>query len=85
MFVPVSIHLQVSYYYQTITETNAGKILEMNTLGVSSSYISYASGGLNPPCTAEFIIFVLYGTLDIGFLTMMCCRTTHELSDIMLI
>jgi hypothetical protein len=43
-FVLVSVYLQVSYYYRLVTGTNAEKIVGMNTLGVPSSYISYASG-----------------------------------------
>ncbi|KAL1225191.1 Germin-like protein subfamily 2 member 1 [Cardamine amara subsp. amara] len=44
----------------------------LNTLGVSLSRIDYAPGGLNPPHThprATEVVFVLEGTLDVGFLT----------------
>ena len=51
------------------TISSAEKIVEINTLGISSSCINYASGGLNPPHSAE-LIFVLHGTIDVGFITM---------------
>ncbi|KAL0375880.1 UNVERIFIED_CONTAM: Germin-like protein 5-1 [Sesamum calycinum] len=48
------------------------KIPGLNTLGVSLSRIDYAPGGLNPPHThprATEVVFVLYGELDVGFIT----------------
>lgn len=53
-------------------------------LGVSTSRINYASGGLNPPRThprAAELIFVLYDTLDAGFVAMMFFGATYELPD----
>ena len=44
----------------------------LNTLGVSLARIDYAPGGLNPPHThprATEVVYVLEGTLDVGFLT----------------
>ena len=63
--------------------TNAEKILEINTLGISSSCINYASGGLNPPRTRPRagLIFILYGTLDVGFVAMTFFGVTCELLD----
>ncbi|XP_010909644.1 germin-like protein 5-1 [Elaeis guineensis] len=55
-----------------VTAANVEKIPGLNTLGVSMSRIDYAPGGLNPPHThprATEMIFVLYGTLDVGFIT----------------
>ncbi|KAG0478309.1 hypothetical protein HPP92_013028 [Vanilla planifolia] len=55
-----------------VTTANVEQIPGLNTLGVSLSRIDYAPGGLNPPHThprATEIIFVLYGTLDVGFIT----------------
>ncbi|XP_010909621.1 germin-like protein 5-1 [Elaeis guineensis] len=55
-----------------VTGANVEKIPGLNTLGVSMARIDYAPGGLNPPHThprATEIIFVLYGTLDVGFIT----------------
>lgn len=51
---------------------NVEKIPGLNTLGVSISRVDYAPHGLNPPHThprATEIVFVLYGTLDVGFIT----------------
>ncbi|EOA39124.1 hypothetical protein CARUB_v10011937mg [Capsella rubella] len=51
---------------------NVMTIPGLNTLGVSLSRIDYAPGGLNPPHMhprATEIVFVLKGTLDVGFLT----------------
>ncbi|KAG2694086.1 hypothetical protein I3843_08G119900 [Carya illinoinensis] len=55
-----------------VTAANVQKIPGLNTLGVSLSRIDYAPGGLNPPHThprATEIVFVLYGELDVGFIT----------------
>ncbi|EXB57567.1 hypothetical protein L484_022674 [Morus notabilis] len=55
-----------------VTGANVQKIPGLNTLGVSLSRIDYAPGGLNPPHThprATEIVFVLYGELDVGFIT----------------
>ncbi|CAL9072897.1 unnamed protein product [Musa textilis] len=55
-----------------VTAANVEKIPGLNTLGVSMSRIDYAPGGLNPPHThprATEIVFVLDGTLDVGFIT----------------
>ncbi|PKA63902.1 Germin-like protein 5-1 [Apostasia shenzhenica] len=55
-----------------VTTANVEKIPGLNTLGVSLSRIDYAPGGLNPPHThprATEMIFVLYGNLDVGFIT----------------
>ncbi|CAL9131659.1 unnamed protein product [Musa textilis] len=55
-----------------VTAANVDKIPGLNTLGVSFSRVDFAPGGLNPPHThprATEIVFVLDGTLDVGFLT----------------
>ncbi|CAA0810948.1 Germin-like protein subfamily 2 member 4 [Striga hermonthica] len=55
-----------------VTGANVQVIPGLNTLGVSLSRIDYAPGGLNPPHThprATEIVFVLYGELDVGFIT----------------
>ncbi|OAY77169.1 germin-like protein 5-1 [Ananas comosus] len=55
-----------------VTAANVEKIPGLNTLGVSLSRIDYAPGGLNPPHThprATEMVFVLDGTLDVGFIT----------------
>uniref|UniRef100_A0A1J3D5U8 Germin-like protein n=1 Tax=Noccaea caerulescens TaxID=107243 RepID=A0A1J3D5U8_NOCCA len=55
-----------------VTGANVMTIPGLNTLGVSLSRIDYAPGGLNPPHThprATEVVFVLEGTLDVGFLT----------------
>ncbi|KAK3163589.1 hypothetical protein QOZ80_1AG0005650 [Eleusine coracana subsp. coracana] len=55
-----------------VTGANVEKIPGLNTLGVSLARIDYAPGGLNPPHThprATELIFVLEGTLDVGFIT----------------
>ncbi|KAL5731728.1 hypothetical protein ACHQM5_004428 [Ranunculus cassubicifolius] len=55
-----------------VTAANVQKIPGLNTQGVSMSRIDYAPGGLNPPHThprATEIVFVLYGELDVGFIT----------------
>jgi len=52
-----------------VTGANMEKVPGLNTLGVSLSRIDYAPGGLNPPHThprATELVFVLYGTLDVG-------------------
>ncbi|KAE9446754.1 hypothetical protein C3L33_21355, partial [Rhododendron williamsianum] len=56
----------------TVTPANVMQIPGLNTLGVSMARIDFAPGGLNPPHThprATEIIFVLYGELDVGFIT----------------
>lgn len=55
-----------------VTAANVQKIPGLNTLGVSLARIDYAPGGINPPHThprATEIVFVLEGSLDVGFLT----------------
>ncbi|XP_073143829.1 nectarin-1-like [Henckelia pumila] len=55
-----------------VTGANVQRIPGLNTLGVSLSRIDYAPGGLNPPHThprATEIVFVLYGELEVGFIT----------------
>ncbi|KAJ3694030.1 hypothetical protein LUZ60_009510 [Juncus effusus] len=55
-----------------VTGANVEKLPGLNTLGVSMARIDYASGGLNPPHThprATEMIFVLEGTLEVGFIT----------------
>ncbi|KAL0927857.1 hypothetical protein M5K25_002072 [Dendrobium thyrsiflorum] len=55
-----------------VTAANVEKIPGLNTLGISISRIDYAPKGLNPPHThprATELVFVLYGTLDVGFIT----------------
>ncbi|GMH24490.1 hypothetical protein Nepgr_026333 [Nepenthes gracilis] len=55
-----------------VTVANVEKIPGLNTLGVSLARIDFAPDGLNPPHThprATEIIFVLYGELDVGFIT----------------
>ncbi|KAL5731729.1 hypothetical protein ACHQM5_004429 [Ranunculus cassubicifolius] len=55
-----------------VTGANVQKIPGLNTQGVSMSRIDYAPGGLNPPHThprATEIVFVLYGELEVGFIT----------------
>ncbi|TKY61614.1 Germin protein 5-1 [Spatholobus suberectus] len=59
-------------YGSLVTGANVEKVPGLNTLGVSLSRIDYAPGGLNPPHThprATEIVFVLEGTLDVGFIT----------------
>ncbi|KAI8531896.1 hypothetical protein RHMOL_Rhmol11G0172000 [Rhododendron molle] len=56
----------------TVTAANVMQIPGLNTLGVSMARIDFGPGGLNPPHThprATEIIFVLYGELDVGFIT----------------
>ncbi|WVZ49240.1 hypothetical protein U9M48_000614 [Paspalum notatum var. saurae] len=55
-----------------VTAANVEMFPGVNTLGVSIARIDYAPGGLNPPHThprATEIIFVLEGTLEVGFIT----------------
>lgn len=55
-----------------VTGANVQKIPGLNTLGVSMARIDYAPGGLNPPHVhprATEMVFVLYGELDVGFIT----------------
>uniref|UniRef100_A0ACD5XG64 Uncharacterized protein n=1 Tax=Avena sativa TaxID=4498 RepID=A0ACD5XG64_AVESA len=55
-----------------VTAVNVEKLPGLNTLGVSMSRIDYAPWGVNPPHThprATEIIFVLEGSLDVGFVT----------------
>ncbi|CAN6338056.1 unnamed protein product [Urochloa humidicola] len=59
-------------YGSVVTGANVEKVPGLNTLGVSLSRIDYAPGGLNPPHThprATEMVFVLQGTLDVGFIT----------------
>ena len=79
----ISVEPSSKRYYKPITLTNSEKILRMSTLGVSISRINYASGGLNPPRTRPRagLIFILYGTLDVGFVAMTFFGVTGELLD----
>ncbi|TVU22733.1 hypothetical protein EJB05_32450 [Eragrostis curvula] len=55
-----------------VTAANVDTFAGVNTLGVSMARIDYAVGGQNPPHThprATEIIFVLQGTLQVGFIT----------------
>ncbi|XP_062208389.1 germin-like protein 1-1 [Phragmites australis] len=55
-----------------VTAANVEKLPGVNTLGVSIARIDYAPGGQNPPHThprATEIVFVLEGTLEVGFIT----------------
>ncbi|TVU22720.1 hypothetical protein EJB05_32437 [Eragrostis curvula] len=55
-----------------VTAANVDTFPGVNTLGVSMARIDYAPGGQNPPHThprATEIIFVLQGTLEVGFIT----------------
>ncbi|WVZ72906.1 hypothetical protein U9M48_021293 [Paspalum notatum var. saurae] len=59
-------------YGSVVTGANVATVPGLNTLGVSMSRIDYAPGGVNPPHThprATEMVFVLQGTLDVGFLT----------------
>ncbi|CAL4959429.1 unnamed protein product [Urochloa decumbens] len=54
------------------TAANVEKLPGLNTLGVSMARIDFAPWGVNPPHThprATEIIFVLKGSLDVGFIT----------------
>uniref|UniRef100_A0ACD5XKK5 Uncharacterized protein n=1 Tax=Avena sativa TaxID=4498 RepID=A0ACD5XKK5_AVESA len=51
---------------------NVEKVPGLNTLGVSMSRVDYAPWGVNPPHThprATEMLFVLEGSLDVGFVT----------------
>jgi quercetin dioxygenase-like cupin family protein len=53
-----------------VTAANVEKVPGINTQGVSMSRIDYAPWGVNPPHTharATEIIYVLEGSLDVGF------------------
>uniref|UniRef100_A0ACD5WPJ0 Uncharacterized protein n=1 Tax=Avena sativa TaxID=4498 RepID=A0ACD5WPJ0_AVESA len=55
-----------------VTAANVENLPGLNTLGVSMSRVDYAPWGVNPPHThprATEIIFVLEGSLDVGFVT----------------
>ncbi|XP_059648353.1 rhicadhesin receptor-like [Cornus florida] len=55
-----------------VTNANVLRIPGLNTLGVSLARIDFAPGGINPPHThprATELVFVLYGELDVGFIT----------------
>ncbi|KAH7834411.1 hypothetical protein Vadar_015681 [Vaccinium darrowii] len=55
-----------------VSAANVMQIPGLNTLGVSMARIDFAPSGLNPPHThprATEIIFVLYGQLDVAFIT----------------
>ncbi|XP_066392897.1 germin-like protein 5-1 [Miscanthus floridulus] len=59
-------------YGSVVTAANVVQVPGLNTLGVSISRIDYAPGGVNPPHThprATEMVFVLQGTLDVGFVT----------------
>ncbi|KAG5625860.1 hypothetical protein H5410_011078 [Solanum commersonii] len=61
-----------STYGAVVTRANVLTIPGLNTLGVSMARIDYAPGGIIPPNVhprATEMIFVLYGTLDVGFIT----------------
>ena len=63
--------------------TNTKKILEMNTLGVSSSCMNYASGGLplHIHLRATELIFMFYSMFNVGFVAMTFFGATRELPD----
>ncbi|KAK9920113.1 hypothetical protein M0R45_028674 [Rubus argutus] len=55
-----------------VTAANVQKIPGLKTLRVSLARIDYSPGGINPPHThprATEIVFVLEGSLDVGFIT----------------
>lgn len=55
-----------------VTGAAVDKVPGLNTLGVSMARIDYAPHGLNPPHVhprATEMVFVLYGELDVGFVT----------------
>ncbi|KAG5625858.1 hypothetical protein H5410_011076 [Solanum commersonii] len=61
-----------STYGAVVTRANVLTIPGLNTLGVSMARIDFAPGGIIPPNVhprATEMIFVLYGTLDVGFIT----------------
>ena len=55
----------------------------MNTLGVSSSCMNYASGGLplHTHLRAAELIFMFYGMLNVDFIAMKFFGETRELLD----
>ncbi|PAN31644.1 hypothetical protein PAHAL_5G434000 [Panicum hallii] len=63
---------QVPAVGSVVTDANVTVVPGLNTQGVSLSRTDFAPGGVNPPHThprASEIIFVLAGTLDVGFIT----------------
>ncbi|XP_057838971.1 germin-like protein subfamily 2 member 1 [Cryptomeria japonica] len=55
-----------------VTAANVLKFAGLNTLGISMGRADFAPGGVNPPHThprATEIIFVLKGSLEVGFIT----------------
>ncbi|KAK6805169.1 hypothetical protein RDI58_002954 [Solanum bulbocastanum] len=55
-----------------VTGANVPTIPGLNTLGVFMARVDYAPGGINPPHVhprPTEMIFVLHGTLDVGFIT----------------
>ncbi|KAE9446751.1 hypothetical protein C3L33_21360, partial [Rhododendron williamsianum] len=55
-----------------LNNANVMQIPGLNTLGVSMARVDFGPGGLNPPHThprGTEILFVLYGELDVGFIT----------------
>ena len=55
-----------------VTAASVERLPGLNTLGVSMARIDFAPWGVNPPHThprATEIIFVLEGTLEVGFIT----------------
>ena len=55
-----------------VTVANVERLPGLNTQGVSMARIDFAPWGVNPPHThprATEVIFVLQGSLDVGFLT----------------
>ncbi|EES02060.1 germin-like protein 1-3 [Sorghum bicolor] len=55
-----------------VTSANVETLPGLNTLGVSVSRIDFAAWGVNPPHVhprATEVIFVLQGSLDVGFVT----------------
>jgi quercetin dioxygenase-like cupin family protein len=55
-----------------VMAANVEKVPGLNTMGVSMSRVDYAPWGVNPPHThprATEIIFVMEGSLDVGFVT----------------
>ena len=55
-----------------VTAANVEMVAGLNTLGVSMAHIDFAPWGVNPPHThprATEIIFVLHGSLRVGFIT----------------
>jgi len=55
-----------------VTPVTVDQLAGLNTLGISAARIDFAPYGLNPPHThprATEVVFVLEGTLDVGFIT----------------